>query len=67
MLLLDREGRVLALNAAGAALLGVQPPEPGTPLAEVLTGQPERLEDVYPTLRALLLHGLHGPCEGQTR
>ncbi|HEU5434618.1 MAG TPA: TetR/AcrR family transcriptional regulator [Thermomicrobiales bacterium] len=33
----------------------------------VLTGQPERLEDVYPTLRALLLHGLHGPCEGQSR
>ena len=44
LLLLDREGRVLALNAVGAALLGVQPPEPGTALAEVLTGQPELLE-----------------------
>ncbi|HEX5498518.1 MAG TPA: TetR/AcrR family transcriptional regulator [Thermomicrobiales bacterium] len=30
----------------------------------VLTGAPERLEDAYPTLRALLLHGLHGPCKG---
>ncbi|HEU0115963.1 MAG TPA: TetR/AcrR family transcriptional regulator C-terminal domain-containing protein, partial [Thermomicrobiales bacterium] len=33
----------------------------------VLTGEPERLEDVYPTLRVLLLHGLHGPCEGHAR
>jgi len=33
----------------------------------VLTGEPERLEDVYPTLRSLLLHGLQGPCAGENR
>jgi AcrR family transcriptional regulator len=33
----------------------------------VLTGEPERLEDVYPTLRDLLLHGLSGPCEESNR
>jgi len=44
LLLLDREGRVLALNAVGAALLGVPSPEPGQPLARVLAGQPELLE-----------------------
>lgn len=33
----------------------------------VLTGQPDRLEDVYPTLRSLLLHGLTGPCDGEVR
>ncbi|CAA9579063.1 MAG: hypothetical protein AVDCRST_MAG88-3113, partial [uncultured Thermomicrobiales bacterium] len=26
----------------------------------VLSGRPERLEDAYPALRALLLHGVHG-------
>ncbi len=41
LLLLDREGRVLTLNAVGSALLGAAPPEPGAPLAEVLAGQPE--------------------------
>ncbi len=44
LLLLDREGDILALNAVGAALLGVAPPEPGQPLARVLAGQPELLE-----------------------
>ncbi len=44
LLLLDREGRVLALNAVGAALLGTEPPEPGEPLDRVLAGQPELLE-----------------------
>ncbi|HEX9940459.1 MAG TPA: ATP-binding protein [Thermoanaerobaculia bacterium] len=44
LLLLDREGRVLALNAVGAALLGADLPEPGLPLARVLEGQPEMLE-----------------------
>lgn len=44
LLLLDREGRVLALNAMGAALLGTVSPPPGAPLAEVLAGQPELLE-----------------------
>lgn len=44
LLLLDREGCVLALNPVGAALLGLQeaaPPEAGSPLREVLRGQPE--------------------------
>lgn len=44
LLLLGRDGDVLALNALGAELLGVAPPEPGTPLAEVLAGQPELRE-----------------------
>jgi signal transduction histidine kinase len=44
LLLLDHEGGVLALNAVGAALLGAPAPEAGTPLAEVLAGQPELLE-----------------------
>ena len=42
LLLLDRDGGVLALNPAGAALLGPAPP-PRTPLAELLAGQPELL------------------------
>ena len=44
LLLLDRDGRVLALNAVGAELLGAAVPEPGLPLARVLAGQPELLE-----------------------
>ncbi len=44
LLLLDRDGNVLALNAVGAELLGISPPAPGTPLAEVLAGQPELRE-----------------------
>jgi signal transduction histidine kinase len=44
LLLTDREGRVLALNAVGAALLGAELPEPGVPLGRVLAGQPELLE-----------------------
>ncbi|HEY2294695.1 MAG TPA: ATP-binding protein, partial [Thermoanaerobaculia bacterium] len=44
LLLLDREGRVLALNAVGAALLGAALPEPGAPLDQVLAGQPELRE-----------------------
>jgi len=44
LLLLDRDGRVLALNAVGAALLGAALPEPGLPLAGVLAEQPELLE-----------------------
>jgi signal transduction histidine kinase len=46
LLLLDREGAVLALNAVGAAMLGAELPEPGRPLEEVLSGQPELLEVV---------------------
>jgi len=48
LLLLDREGRMLALNDVGAALLGIAgtagtgaPPGPGTPLADLLRGQAE--------------------------
>ncbi|HEV7517977.1 MAG TPA: ATP-binding protein [Thermoanaerobaculia bacterium] len=41
LLLLDREGRVLALNEVGAALLGTAAPAPGTPLADLLASQPE--------------------------
>ncbi|MBW8767476.1 MAG: hypothetical protein JF630_15070, partial [Geodermatophilales bacterium] len=44
LLLLDRDGRVLALNAVGAALLDAELPAPGLPLARVLAGQPELLE-----------------------
>lgn len=44
LLLLDREGGVIALNAVGAELLGTALPEPGRPLSEVLAGQPELLE-----------------------
>jgi signal transduction histidine kinase len=44
LLLIDREGRVLALNAVGAALLGAELPEPEAPLAQVLAGQPELRE-----------------------
>lgn len=44
LLLIDREGRVLALNPVGAALLGAELPEPGAPLAQVLAGQPELRE-----------------------
>jgi signal transduction histidine kinase len=48
LLLLDREGRVLALNGVGADLLGTSAPSPGAALAEVLAGQPE-LNDLLAT------------------
>jgi signal transduction histidine kinase len=44
LLVLDREGQVLALNAVGAALLSTtirDPGSPAQPLTEVLAGQPE--------------------------
>ncbi len=44
LLLLDRAGDVLALNPVAAGLLGIEPPAPGTPLAEALASQPELLE-----------------------
>jgi len=40
LLLLDREGRVVALNAAGAALLGVDEPPPGVAVADALGRHP---------------------------
>jgi PAS domain S-box-containing protein len=44
LLLLGRDGRVLSLNALGAALLGAAPPAaPGAPLAELLAPHPEML------------------------
>ncbi|HWM90422.1 MAG TPA: ATP-binding protein [Thermoanaerobaculia bacterium] len=41
LLLLDRAGNVLALNAVAAGLLGIEPPPPGTPLVQALGSQPE--------------------------
>jgi signal transduction histidine kinase len=43
LLVLDKDGRLLALNAVGAALLGTPPAAPGTALADLLAGQPELL------------------------
>jgi signal transduction histidine kinase len=43
LLVLDKDGRLLALNAVGAALLGTAPAAPGTALADLLAGQPELL------------------------
>ncbi len=37
LLLLDRQGTVLALNRVGADLLGIEQPAPGTPLADALS------------------------------
>ncbi len=49
LLLLDREGRVLALNPVGAALLGTAAAA-GDELAAVLAGQPELAERLAPAL-----------------
>ncbi|HMB53384.1 MAG TPA: ATP-binding protein [Thermoanaerobaculia bacterium] len=40
LLLLDRDGGVLALNEVGSELLAVAPPPPGTPLADALAEHP---------------------------
>jgi len=40
LLILDAEGRTVALNPVGAKLLGVPPPAPGTPVAEALAPHP---------------------------
>ncbi len=40
LLLLDRQGRVLALNRIGAQLLDIEQPPPGTALAEALAVHP---------------------------
>lgn len=39
-LLLDADGRVLALNRVGAGLLALEPPAPGVAAAELLAGHP---------------------------
>lgn len=44
LLLLDREGAVLAVNAVAETLLGMAPPAPGTPLATALRDFPELAE-----------------------
>jgi len=41
LLLLDRQGRLLAVNRVGAELLGIEDPEPGAPLARALSAHPE--------------------------
>jgi signal transduction histidine kinase len=51
LLLLDRDGRVLALNPAGATLLGPAPP-PRTPAAELLAAQPELAALLLPAVAA---------------
>jgi signal transduction histidine kinase len=51
LLLLDRDARVLALNPAGAELLG-PPPPPRTPLDELLAAQPELLALLSPAIAA---------------
>lgn len=51
LLLLDREGAVLAVNAVGARLLDIDPPAPGTPLATVLSAQPELRDLVAGAIR----------------
>jgi signal transduction histidine kinase len=51
LLLLDRDGRVLVLNPAGATLLG-PPPPPRTPVAELLAGQPELLGLLHAAMAA---------------
>lgn len=44
LLVLDREGNVLATNAVGTELLGIGAFSPGAPLSELLAGQPEMSE-----------------------
>lgn len=51
LLLLDEEGRVLALNQIGAALLAVEAPPPGTPLATLLEPHPETREVLLEAVR----------------
>lgn len=33
----------------------------------LMTGEPLRLEETYPSLRSILLYGVSGPCEDQSR
>ena len=52
LLLLDREGAVLALNPVGASLLGVAEPAPRTPLSEALSAHQELLRILQEALAA---------------
>lgn len=44
LLLLDRQGAVIALNAVGSELLGIALSDPPVPLGRLLAGQPELLD-----------------------
>ncbi len=50
LLLLDRDGGVIALNPTGAAILDVTPPAPGTPLAAALATVPQVSAALAPAL-----------------
>lgn len=51
LLLLDREGGVLAVNAVGEGLLGITQPYPGTPLTLALADLPELADLLAGALR----------------
>ena len=65
LLLIDREGRVLALNAVGAALLGAALPEPGAPLAAGARGPARAARD--PARPAPRRAGARSPAPGVPR
>ncbi len=61
LLLLDRQARVLALNAVGCELLALDEPAVGTAASEVLAGHPGLLEIV-----AAAVEGGHGAARRET-
>lgn len=69
LLLLDREGRVLALNEVGAAMLAVTPPPALTPVSEMLADHPELeriLSESLATQRAVQRREIDLAAGGQT-